>query len=149
MNPYFKTIILIEDKQKIELQEKINELYREEEELLKEIEELQLAKTNPLYYAKDDSLLLAKMTIQKSKYAKIIQNEMAEKQAELLQLKQDIVNAESDIQEIDNDYQNVYLYRDRYIDRLKKIFNFSVMKEETLKQYNEIQSDPDMFAMED
>lgn len=149
LNPYFKTIILIEDKQKIELQEKINELYREEEELLKEIEELQLAKTNPLYYAKDDSLLLAKMTIQKSKYAKIIQNEMAEKQAELLQLKQDIVNVESDIQEIDNDYQNVYLYRDRYIDRLKKIFNFSVMKEETLKQYNEIQSDPDMFAMED
>lgn len=89
------------------------------------------------------------MTIQKSKYAKIIQNEIVEKQAELLQLKQDIVNAESDIQEIDNDYQNVYLYRDRYIDRLKKIFNFSVMKEETLKQYNEIQSDPDMFAMED
>lgn len=136
INPYFKKIIILDNQNSKQLQLELDELYQKEKEILNDIENLQLAKINPLYYAKDDNVLLAKMTIQKNKYAKIIQNELHEKETELLMIKQQIAEIESDISENNNEYQKLNLYRDRYIERLVKIFNFSKMKESTLNEYN-------------
>lgn len=151
LNPYFKSIIIINDEKIEEYRTQLNQLYEEESLLLNEIEELQMAKTNPIYYAKDDALLLAKMTIQKSKYEKILNDKIAEKNDELLELKQNISEIETNIHLKENNNSKIKLYRDRYIERLKKLFQFSVIKEDTLNQLNNTDNNninTDMFSYE-
>ena len=149
LNPYFRNIIIIDNRNTDETQEKLDELYEYQQSLLNRIEELEMAKTNPLYYAKDDSFLLAKMTFQKNKYQKIIQEEIKEKQNELFIVKGQIADIETDLDIKDENYATVYLYRDRYIDRLKKCFHFTVIKEETLKKYEKEQENQDTFSIKD
>ena len=148
INPYFKKIIILNDKDISVLQDKLTQLYETEEQILNEIERLQLAKTNPIYYAGEDTVLLAKMTFQKNKYANIINNEITEKNNELLDIKREIADVEVTIENGENDNKKIYNYRDRYIDRLKKQFHFGVMKEETIDKINKINNEKNQETQE-
>lgn len=148
INPYFKTILLIKNELDDNMETKLKKLYEEEESIYNEIENLQLAKTNPIYYAKDDTVLLAKMTLQRNKYAKIIQDEIHQKEQELLMIKEEIANTEIDKKSNTDNYTKLYLYRDRYLERLKNVFHFNIIKEETLDEYKNQTTDINMFSIE-
>ena len=144
LNPYFKSIILVDNVEIDELNNQLDELYEKEQAILNRLEELQMAKINPIYYAKDDSILLAKMTVQKKKYERIIQEEIEENNSTLRSIKSEIAEIKTEIQDENN-------FRDRYLDRLKKTFNFTIVRQETLNQYNEHTNTPtmDRFSLED
>ena len=130
LNPYFKSIILIKDESTIEYEEKIDQLYEIEKNISEQIYELQMAKENPIYYAKEDSVLLAKMTLQKKKYKKIIEEELNNKYTELMNLKREIAELISDYN-IDNEEKTeVNFYKNQYVNKLVNYFNFSLVKEE-------------------
>lgn len=151
LNPYFKSIILVDNVEIDELNNQLDELYEKEQAILNRLEELQMAKINPIYYAKDDSILLAKMTVQKKKYERIIQEEIEENNSTLRSIKSEIAEIKTEIQDENNLTLELYNYRDRYLDRLKKTFNFTIVRQETLNQYNEHTNTPtmDRFSLED
>ena len=92
--------------------------------------------------------LSAKMTLQRNKYAKIIQDEIHQKEQELLMIKEEIANTEIDKKSNTDNYTKLYLYRDRYLERLKNVFHFNIIKEETLDEYKNQTTDINMFSIE-
>ena len=137
LNPYFKSIILVDNVEIDELNNQLDELYEKEQAILNRLEELQMAKINPIYYAKE--------------YERIIQEEIEENNSTLRSIKSEIAEIKTEIQDENNLTLELYNYRDRYLDRLKKTFNFTIVRQETLNQYNEQTNTPtmDRFSLED
>lgn len=130
INPFFKSISFIPSATTREMEEKIQELSNYHEEVENRIQELYLSKKNPLYYAKDDNLLLAKMTVQKKKYEKIIEEEIRENEETLLQLKNEIGSYKAELTNEKNLEIEKNYYRDEFLKKLKKEFGFRIMQEE-------------------
>ena len=134
INPYFKSISYIPSETTMKLQDEIDRLTEIHDQVSDRIEELRLSKKNPLYYAKDDTVLLAKMTMQKKKYERIIAEEMKEKELELLQLKNEIASLHTELIAEQNDETEMIYYRDEYLKRLRKHFGFQIVKDEVLEE---------------
>lgn len=137
INPYFKSISFIPSETTTSLQTKIDELTKVHDQISDRIEELRLSKQNPLYYAKDDTVLLAKMTVQKKKYERLIAEEMRDKEAELLSLKNEIASYHAELISEQNAETEVIYYRDEYLKRLRRYFGFLIVKDEVLEETSE------------
>jgi len=127
INPYFKSIIPIEDENILKLETDLNALYEQEEILINEIETIQKAKINPMEYTKDNLGLYAKSMFNKKKFEKDLNEEFSVYQANLLNLKRDISELESDLEIYKNSLSEIDLIKEKYIRSLTTMLNFTVV----------------------
>lgn len=128
INFYLKQIYYVEDENTNHILNEIESLKEEVKELEEYYEKLELSKENPLHYAGDNSLKMMDMIFRKKKYEEEIGREKANTLDSISICNNKIYQYKAMLSEMEMDKIKCSILIDKYIDRLTKYYNYTLIK---------------------
>lgn len=131
---YLKQMYHMEDENLNNLLNQIDYLNEEINQLQIYYEKLEQSKDNPLHYAGENSIKMMDMLIRKKKYAEEITVEKNNTLNSINDYTSKIYETKAILSEMEMDRIKCSILIDKYISRLSKYYNFTIVK----KEYNEL-----------